>query len=67
MPPGLAHGFVVLSDVADFEYKCTDYYDPWDEGCLIWNDPAVGIVWPEGIEPILSAKDQMGVLFDALR
>tara|TARA_R110000764_G_scaffold44666_1_gene100568 strand:- start:16094 stop:16630 length:537 start_codon:yes stop_codon:yes gene_type:complete len=67
VPPGLAHGFVVLSDVADFEYKCTDYYDPWDEGCLIWNDPAVGIVWPEGIEPILSAKDQMGVLFDALR
>tara|TARA_R110000764_G_scaffold86594_9_gene167432 strand:+ start:3796 stop:4332 length:537 start_codon:yes stop_codon:yes gene_type:complete len=60
VPPGLAHGFVVLSDVADFEYKCTDYYDPADEGCLIWNDPAVGIEWPEGIEPILSAKDQVG-------
>jgi dTDP-4-dehydrorhamnose 3,5-epimerase len=60
VPPGLAHGFVVLSDIADFEYKCTDYYDPADEGCLMWNDPAVGIEWPEGIEPILSAKDQVG-------
>ncbi|GGN37382.1 dTDP-4-dehydrorhamnose 3,5-epimerase [Marinomonas arctica] len=60
VPPGLAHGFVVLSEVADFEYKCTDYYDPSDEGCLIWNDPTVDIEWPEGIEPILSAKDQLG-------
>jgi|TARA_R110001632_G_scaffold60284_3_gene146351 dTDP-4-dehydrorhamnose 3,5-epimerase len=60
VPPGLAHGFVVLSDIADFEYKCTDYYDPSDEGCLMWNDPAVGIEWPEGIDPILSAKDQVG-------
>lgn len=58
VPPGLAHGFVVLSEVADFEYKCTDYYDPSDEGSLIWNDPDVGIEWPEGIEPILSVKDQ---------
>jgi dTDP-4-dehydrorhamnose 3,5-epimerase len=61
VPPGLAHGFVVLSDVADFEYKCTDYYDPTDEGCLIWNDPAVGIEWPKGVEPILSIKDQNGL------
>ncbi|ETI61399.1 dTDP-4-dehydrorhamnose 3,5-epimerase [Marinomonas profundimaris] len=61
VPPGLAHGFVVLSDTADFEYKCTDYYDPTDEGCLMWNDPAVDIEWPEGIEPILSAKDQDGL------
>lgn len=60
VPPGLAHGFVVLSEVADFEYKCTDYYDPSDEGCLMWNDPTVDIEWPEGIEPILSAKDQAG-------
>lgn len=58
VPPGLAHGFVVLSDTADFEYKCTDYYDPADEGALVWNDPDVGIDWPEGIEPILSEKDQ---------
>ena len=61
VPPGLAHGFVVLSDVADFEYKCTDYYDPSDEGALIWNDPDVGIEWPAGIEPILSAKDQVAL------
>lgn len=66
VPPGLAHGFVVLSDVADFEYKCTDYYDPTDEGCLMWNDPTVGIEWPEGIEPILSAKDAMGKMFKEL-
>lgn len=61
VPPGLAHGFVVLSDVADFEYKCTDYYDPTDEGCLIWNDPTVAIEWPEGIEPQLSEKDKLGL------
>ncbi|MDF1694169.1 MAG: dTDP-4-dehydrorhamnose 3,5-epimerase [Zhongshania sp.] len=56
VPPGFAHGFVVLSDTADFEYKCTDYYDPSDEGCLIWNDPAMAIDWPLA-NPTLSAKD----------
>lgn len=66
IPPGLAHGFVVLSEVADFEYKCTDYYDPTDEGCLIWNDPTVAIEWPEGIEPILSTKDKLGLTFSEL-
>lgn len=66
VPPGLAHGFVVLSDVADFEYKCTDYYDPTDEGCLIWNDPTVAIEWPEGIEPKLSEKDKLGLTFAEL-
>lgn len=66
VPPGLAHGFVVLSDVADFEYKCTDYYDPSDEGCLMWNDPTVGIEWPAGIEPMLSAKDQDGLTLGEL-
>ncbi|QUX94136.1 dTDP-4-dehydrorhamnose 3,5-epimerase [Marinomonas sp. CT5] len=66
VPPGLAHGFVVLSDTADFEYKCTDYYDPSDEGCLIWNDPDVGVEWPTGIEPILSAKDQVGLRLNEL-
>ncbi|RNF48812.1 dTDP-4-dehydrorhamnose 3,5-epimerase [Marinomonas hwangdonensis] len=66
VPPGLAHGFVVLSDVADFEYKCTDYYDPSDEGCLMWNDPTVDIDWPEGIEPILSAKDKEGLTLGEL-
>lgn len=56
VPPGFAHGFVVLSEVADFEYKCTDYYDPKDEGSILWNDPDLGIQWP--IEkPILSYKD----------
>jgi len=60
VPPGYAHGFVVLSDVADFEYKCTDYYDPSDEGSLAWNDPDVGITWPLDkldSDPQLSAKD----------
>ncbi|SBS40451.1 dTDP-4-dehydrorhamnose 3,5-epimerase [Marinomonas spartinae] len=66
VPPGLAHGFVVLSESADFEYKCTDYYDPSDEGCLIWNDPTVGIDWPLIENPILSPKDQMGLKFENL-
>lgn len=66
VPPGLAHGFVVLSDIADFEYKCTDYYDPSDEGSLIWNDPQIGIEWPEEIEPILSEKDKVALSFDKI-
>lgn len=60
IPPGLAHGFVVLSDIADFEYKCTDYYTPGFEGCLAWNDPEVGIEWPIDFHPLLSAKDTDG-------
>lgn len=56
IPPGCAHGFVVISDSADFEYKCTDYYDPSDEGCLLWNDPDLDISWPIDT-PILSKKD----------
>ncbi|MEZ5671850.1 MAG: dTDP-4-dehydrorhamnose 3,5-epimerase [Thiotrichaceae bacterium] len=56
VPPGFAHGFCVLSDTADFHYKCTDYYHPEDEGSLRWNDPDVGIIW-EFAEPILSNKD----------
>lgn len=59
VPPGLAHGFVVLSDVADFEYKCTDYYNPLYESCLIWNDPEIGIEWPID-NPLLSDKDNKG-------
>ena len=58
VPPGYAHGFCVLSEVADFQYKCTDYYQPEDEGGLLWNDPDVGIPWPVA-EPQLSAKDQL--------
>lgn len=57
IPPGHAHGFCVLSDVADFQYKCTDIYFPEDEGGLIWNDPEVGIDWPIK-DPALSEKDQ---------
>lgn len=56
VPPGFAHGFCVLSDSADFHYKCTDYYHPEDEGCIRWNDPNIGIEWPF-TEPTLSAKD----------
>jgi dTDP-4-dehydrorhamnose 3,5-epimerase len=59
VPPGFAHGFVVLSDSADFLYKCTDYYDPSDEGGILWNDPDLAIDWHLGdIEPKLSDKDQ---------
>jgi dTDP-4-dehydrorhamnose 3,5-epimerase len=57
VPPGFAHGICITSDVADIEYKCTDYYDPNDELRIAWNDPAIGIKWP--IEnPILSDKDR---------
>ena len=56
VPPGFAHGFVVLSDTADFEYKCTDYYDPADEGSILWSDSALDIPWPID-DPKLSDKD----------
>tara|TARA_B110000211_G_scaffold159038_1_gene180073 strand:- start:44 stop:580 length:537 start_codon:yes stop_codon:yes gene_type:complete len=57
VPPGFAHGFVVLSDTADFEYKCTDYYDPSDEGSILWSDPDLDISWPIA-NPVLSTKDE---------
>lgn len=57
VPAGLAHGFLVLSDSADVLYKTTDYYAPQHERSIAWNDPAIGIRWPLGGEPILSAKD----------
>ena len=57
VPPGFAHGFVVLSDTADFEYKCTDYYDPSDEGSILWSDPDLNIPWPVA-NPVLSNKDE---------
>lgn len=66
IPPGLAHGFVVLSDVADFEYKCTDYYQPQDESCLLWSDETIGIEWPVS-HPLLSLKDQQGSRLKELR
>jgi len=61
VPPGFAHGFVVLSEQADFLYKTTDYYAPEHERCIRWDDPDIGIVWPEGIVPLLSGKDQQGL------
>lgn len=60
IPPGFAHGFLVLSDYADFLYKTTDFYAPEHERCIAWNDPAIGIAWPFEGEPVLSAKDQAG-------
>lgn len=63
IPAGFAHGFLVLSETADFLYKCTDYYNPKADRCLIWNDPTVGITWPEGVEPLLSPKDAAGSPF----
>ncbi|MGF9658668.1 dTDP-4-dehydrorhamnose 3,5-epimerase [Pantoea agglomerans] len=62
VPPGLAHGFVVMSETADFEYKCTDYYNPAHEGCLKWDDPYLAIDWPVS-EPLLSEKDRNGKSF----
>ena len=65
VPPGMAHGFVVLSDSADFLYKTTDYYAPQFERSIAWNDPTIGIDWPlaaHGItEPLLSDKDRAGL------
>ncbi len=62
VPPGLAHGFLVLSESADFLYKTTDYYAPEHERCIAWNDPTLAIDWPlEGRLPILSAKDLSGM------
>lgn len=62
VPPGFAHGFTVMSDAAEFNYKCTDYYDPNDEGGIIWNDPQLAIDW-KTITPILSEKDQEQLTF----
>jgi len=62
IPAGFAHGFLVLSDSADFLYKTTDYYAPQHERSVLWNDPAIGIDWPTDGEPTLSAKDKAGVL-----
>ena len=63
VPEGFAHGFVVLSDSADFLYKTTDYYDAAHERCINWNDPALGIDWRFMGEPTVSAKDAQGVPF----
>ena len=64
IPPGFAHGFLVLSDYAEFLYKTTDYYAPQFERCLHWDDPSLAIAWPLDGAPLLSAKDQAGLLLD---
>ena len=59
IPRGFAHGFMVISEKAEFAYKCDELYHPEDEGGIIWNDPDIGIVWPEAGEIILSEKDKV--------
>jgi dTDP-4-dehydrorhamnose 3,5-epimerase len=65
VPPGLAHGFCVLSERAQVEYKCTDYYDPSDELVIAWNDPALAIPWPIAT-PLLSERDRKGTPLEEL-
>lgn len=65
-PEGFAHGFLVLSEVAEFQYKCSDFYAPTEERGIAWNDPGIGIDWPlEGIEPVLSDRDRRWPTLDA--
>lgn len=61
IPEGFAHGFLVLSETADFLYKTTDYYAPEFERTIIWNDRDLAVDWPSGVEPVLSAKDAQGL------
>ncbi len=63
IPPGFAHGFLVLSESAEFLYKTTDFYAPQHECCIRWDDPIIGIQWPLQDAPLLSAKDQIGLSF----
>lgn len=63
VPPGFAHGFLALSEYAEFVYKCTDFHAPEHERVLLWNDPQVGVQWPltDGVSPILSERDRVGI------
>ena len=65
VPPGFAHGFLVMSERVEFMYKCTDYYSPQDERSLLWNDPDVWVAWPlpHGVEPIVSQRDRNAASF----
>ncbi|MDI4639048.1 MULTISPECIES: dTDP-4-dehydrorhamnose 3,5-epimerase [Halomonadaceae] len=65
VPPGFAHGFYVISDTADFQYKCTDFYAPEFERCIRWDDRGLAITWPlsDNVEPLVSEKDRQGVAF----
>ena len=64
VPEGFAHGFYVMSEDAEFVYKCTDYYNPESEQTIIWNDPFLSINWPITEQPILSEKDKSGLMFE---
>lgn len=63
VPEGFAHGFLVMSDVAEVLYKTTDFYAKEHERCIVWNDPSIGIKWPLSVEPLLSPKDIAGARF----
>ena len=63
IPPGFAHGFLVLSESADVLYKTTDFYSPSSERTILWSDPALGIEWPLTANPIVAAKDAAGTAF----
>ncbi len=65
IPPGFGHGFLVVSEFAEFAYKATDFYAPQHDRTLLWNDPALEIDWPIDGEPVLSAKDKVGTLLSA--
>jgi dTDP-4-dehydrorhamnose 3,5-epimerase len=68
LPPGMAHGFLVTSESADFLYKTTEYYAPRAEGCVLWSDPELGITWPEvGVSPRLVAKDAAAPVLSAAK
>lgn len=64
VPEGFGHGFLVLSDAAEFLYRTTDFYAPQHERCIVWNDPEIGIDWPLAGDPLLSEKDEKGILFN---
>jgi dTDP-4-dehydrorhamnose 3,5-epimerase len=67
LPPGMAHGFVVVSDVAEMQYKVTDYYAPQAERSIRWDDPTIGVKWSvQGVEPIVSARDRDGMTLAAV-
>lgn len=63
IPPGFAHGFLTLSESAEFLYKTTEFYSPEHERCIVWNDPDINVVWPLNQEPVLSGKDAQGATF----
>ena len=63
IPPGFAHGFLVTSDIAEFQYKCTDFYAPACERSIRWNDANLGIDWPLDGDPLISAKDAQAATF----